>query len=909
MSSVGSSDRVPFVSVVVPVFNGTGLVERALASLGRQTLTEWEALIVDDASTDGSATVVEERAARDSRLRVIRLATHRGVSAARNAALAQARGEWVAYLDQDDEFYPDYLEQVRAHAAGAADVLVFRYDLLEERPGHARYGHMYTHDPAQFHDRLFREHIAVPLGVAHRRNVTDHTGGFDERLPREQDSDLWRRFAAAGAVFTFRPEKSGLYHVRAEGASRAGPPDPPVSPRPAPSRLPWRQPVPVPNPPAMALTPAPPTAPPPVPEGTVSLDVSTGAVRHTLHMPPRDAWIVAQIFERGEYSGVPTAVLSDPPVVVDVGAHCGAFAAYACLAWHPNAIVHAFEPFPAHVALLRRNTAPFPGVTVHPFGLGAANGTVELFLDPGSGAGNSTVPFAVPNPAGRVPVPVRDAAAVWDELGLGDVDVLKLDAEGVEGDVLERLGARLERVKVVLVEYHSDALRRRVDALVPGHVLFGALVHSPQVGTLKYVRADLATTPVTTPAVARSGPPRVLFASYHCFEDRTSGAALCTHDLFDLLTARGWACEVFTGPHLDAPGPPVGETLRARAGVRARAGRAAGVAFTEYRYTTPAGYPAAVFAPDPPAAQRLSTPDEARAFAVRLDQVVRGFRPDVVLFYGGDPASQTIPPVARRVGAKVVFWLHNYAYPTLDAFRACDAIVVPSEANRAHYRTIGLDPVVLPGPWNWDRMVCDAVTPKYATFVNPEPAKGVFWFARIAEVLGRTRPDIPLLVVEGRGTIDWLGRCGLELGAAGSLRRMRNTPEPRRFYRLSRVVLMPSLWREGLPRVAVEAMANGIPVLGSGRGGLGEVLDAGGIRLEIPDRFTPDTRITPTPKEVGPWVEAIVRLWDDPGAHAAASGAAKAAAAGTWHPDVLAPKWVRLLEELIDGNVSKSIGS
>ena len=118
--------------------------------------------------------------------------------------------------------------------------------------------------------------------------------------------------------------------------------------------------------------------------------------------------------------------------------------------------------------------------------------TADLFLDPGSGAGHSTVPGLVSRPGGRVAVPIRDAADAWDELGLGEVDVLKLDAEGVEADVLERLGERAGRARVVLVEYHTQTLRRRVDALLPGHVLFGAVVHSVRIGTLKYVRADLA---------------------------------------------------------------------------------------------------------------------------------------------------------------------------------------------------------------------------------------------------------------------------------------------------------------------------------------------------------------------------------------------------------------------------------
>ncbi|MDY3563017.1 hypothetical protein R5W23_004500 [Gemmata sp. JC673] len=108
------------------------------------------------------------------------------------------------------------------------------------------------------------------------------------------------------------------------------------------------------------------------------------------------------------------------------------------------------------------------------------------------------------------------------------------------------------------------------------------------------------------------------------------------------------------------------------------------------------------------------------------------------------------------------------------------AAVVPSEGSRAHYRGLDLDPVVPPGPWKWVRTRCDRADPKCVTFMNPEPAKGVFWFARIAEVLNRTRSDIPLLVMEGRGDVSGLARCGLLLGAGGSLRRMRNTPSPHR---------------------------------------------------------------------------------------------------------------------------------
>jgi FkbM family methyltransferase len=224
----------------------------------------------------------------------------------------------------------------------------------------------------------------------------------------------------------------------------------------------------------------------------VAVDVSRGAARHTLWLPAGDVWVVHQVFEQGEYAGVRPGWLAAPPVVLDVGAHCGTFALYAKLALHPRAVVHCFEPYPPHVALLRRNTARWGGVTVHPVGLGAADGTATLYLDPRTDTAHSTLPGRVPRPAGREPVPVRDAAAALDGLGLTGVDVLKLDAEGAEADILDRLGPRLARVRVVLAEYHSPADRERFARALPGHRLFAEVSHSPRVGVAKYVRADLA---------------------------------------------------------------------------------------------------------------------------------------------------------------------------------------------------------------------------------------------------------------------------------------------------------------------------------------------------------------------------------------------------------------------------------
>lgn len=885
--------RPPFVSVVIPVYNGGRLVDRALRSLLRQSFPDWEAWVVDDASTDDSVAVVEAWATTDPRLRVLRSPTNRGVSAARNAALDRACGEWIVYLDQDDEFDPEYLARVHHHRA-TGDVLVFQYDLTDERPDHPDFGRTYRYDPARFHEKLFQQHIAVPLGVAHRRALVGYTGGFDVRRPREQDSELWRRFATAGATFTFVPETSGLYHVRSDSAARTTPPDPPMAPRVAPRPWPGRN-------AAVVVTPFRPeeVADQPV----VSVTVGVGERTHALRLPRADAWVARQVFLEGEYAGLPTDRLADPPVVVDVGAHCGVFAAYVRTAISPRAVVHSFEPYPLHIDLLRQNTAALSGVTVHPFALSDRNGSTVLWLDPTSGAGHSTVPDRISTPAGQVEVPMRDAARVWDELGLSEVDVLKVDAEGQEVPILTRLGERLDRVKVVLVEYHTVADEARVRELLSRHTLVRSFAHSEAVGTLHFVRSDLVSPP--PPAVARHsapavlpprppGGPRVLFASYHRFGDTSSGASLCTRDLFDLLTPRGWSCGAFTGPLRDAPAPkgPPG------AGESVARGWHGSLTFT-VTTSTASGYPVSVFEPDPVSDRRQVSRSEAAAFAHLLGEAVRAFRPDVVLTYGGDPASGAVPRVAKEVGAKAVFWLHNRAYTSADCFAGCDAVVVPSESSREHYRaTLGVEAVALPGPWNWERTRCEPAATRHVTFVNPEPAKGVFWFARMAEVLGRTRPDIPLLLVEGRGAVNWLEKCGVDLREVKSLRRMSNTPDPRRFYRLSKLVLMPSLVPEGLPRVAVEAMANSIPVIGSGRGGLAETLLDGGFQIDIPERYTPDTRVPPTEAEVGEWVAAIIRLWDDPAAYSAASAAARASAERQWHPHELGPRWAAFLNAL-----------
>lgn len=133
---------------------------------------------------------------------------------------------------------------------------------------------------------------------------------------------------------------------------------------------------------------------------------------------------------------------------------------------------------------------------------------------------------------------------------------------------------------------------------------------------------------------------------------------------------------------------------------------------------------------------------------------------------------------------------------------------------------------------------------------------------------------------------NWLHRTGIDLASLGNVSVMANTPDPRDFYRVSRLVLLPSLWLESFPRVAVEAMINGIPVLGSRRGGIPEALADAGFLFDVPDRYTPQSRMLPSAQEVAPWIETILRLWDDP-AYYEAERRRCLAAAEAWQPEQL----------------------
>ena len=121
------------VSIIMPSYNAARFVGAALDSVLAQTYTNWELLVVDDASKDESVKAIEAYAGQDVRIRLIPLSRNVGAAAARNIALEQARGRYIAFLDSDDVWSPNKLErQIAFMQAHGYAFTITGYDTIDE---------------------------------------------------------------------------------------------------------------------------------------------------------------------------------------------------------------------------------------------------------------------------------------------------------------------------------------------------------------------------------------------------------------------------------------------------------------------------------------------------------------------------------------------------------------------------------------------------------------------------------------------------------------------------------------------------------------------------------------------------------------------------------------------------------
>jgi len=207
----------PLVTVVTPVWNAAATLHEAVASVRAQTLPDWELILVDDASTDGSRDLARALAAGDPRIRLIERATNGGAAAARNAAIRAGRGRLVAFLDADDRWYPEKLARQAAFMAAEGHALVFaayrRVDALGRPLGVVR------PPPRVSREALLRGNVIGCLTAVYDSAVFGRAEMPDVR--RRQDYGLWLRLLRQVPYAHALPEVLADYRVRPASLSGA----------------------------------------------------------------------------------------------------------------------------------------------------------------------------------------------------------------------------------------------------------------------------------------------------------------------------------------------------------------------------------------------------------------------------------------------------------------------------------------------------------------------------------------------------------------------------------------------------------------------------------------------------------------------------------------------------------------
>jgi glycosyltransferase involved in cell wall biosynthesis len=216
----------PAVSIVICLYNSGHYIEETIASVLAQDWTDFEVVIVDDGSTDGSADRVD-RLYRDRRLRVVRR-PHRGMTFARSEGFSLAQGKYVAFLDHDDVWDPFKLRRQMEIAAARPDMgLIFSDSMLIDESGRAiaRMSDRYDYncielDTGAAHHELLARGCFIPLSTALvRRDVIVDVGGLNCDFVYAADYDLWLRVSKVSAL-AYLAEPLSAWRIHAAQSSQ-----------------------------------------------------------------------------------------------------------------------------------------------------------------------------------------------------------------------------------------------------------------------------------------------------------------------------------------------------------------------------------------------------------------------------------------------------------------------------------------------------------------------------------------------------------------------------------------------------------------------------------------------------------------------------------------------------------------
>jgi len=373
---------------------------------------------------------------------------------------------------------------------------------------------------------------------------------------------------------------------------------------------------------------------------------------------------------------------------------------------------------------------------------------------------------------------------------------------------------------------------------------------------------------------------RFLFVNNHCISDPTAGVTQSLRTIMEWLADAGHECRILTtarfesrvtftiDEHLRTQGVDT-SSLAPPAGKRDRSNKR-GVERPVVRYTVR----------DVPVTLLMTRhndearPDRAESgqYLALLNGLLDDFAPDQLIACNGHPMILESMARARAKRITTAFAVRGFGYYEPRYFDDVDHAFTCSQFLTDHYRDrVGLVSTPIEPPIDWSATLAPEESRAFVTFVNPSAHKGLLLFARLADMLGSRRPDIPILVVQSGHSGGSLNAIpGIDFSKYPQIMAAPPVPAPKDYFALTRILVAPSVWEEPFGRVAAEAMINSIPALVSERGSLPDVVGGdfrqggGGRVLPIPEWMTFKTTKLPTEDEVQPWFEAVCTLWDDP---------------------------------------------
>ena len=203
-------------SVIIPCYNHGIFLSDAINSLITQSYNNWEAIIVNDGSTDRTLEISNYWCNKDSRVKLISVSNN-GLSSARNVGIKNSTGELIAMLDADDKYEFNHLQSILNVFQTGFEIVFTGYKYFSDT---TFINHSVLLSKSINFQQILDGNIVPPVAVAFKRSIFEFSGGFDTSLKSAEDWDLWIRLYKIGSSLGISEESSALYRISPNSMSR-----------------------------------------------------------------------------------------------------------------------------------------------------------------------------------------------------------------------------------------------------------------------------------------------------------------------------------------------------------------------------------------------------------------------------------------------------------------------------------------------------------------------------------------------------------------------------------------------------------------------------------------------------------------------------------------------------------------